>query len=62
VKLSHIIVAERQASAAQQRRCLLPGERQVAGADLQDPAFRTQPPDPQRRLGLASTSGEPPGT
>ena len=53
VQFRYVIGGERDACSAQQRCRLLPGQRQVAGADLQDPALGAQPGDPQRWPGPA---------
>ena len=53
MQFRHVVIAERQASVAQQRCGLLAGQRQVGGADLKDPALSAQPRDPQRRRGPA---------
>ena len=49
VQLSHVILAERDPRLAQQRRRLGKSQRQVAGADLHDPALGAQPRNRQRR-------------
>ncbi len=51
VQPGHLILGQRHLSVAQQRRRLLTGQRQIPGADLQDPALGAQPRHPQRRLG-----------
>ena len=53
VQPGHLILTQRQLRMTQQRGRLLTGERQIGGADLQDPALGAQPRDAQRRLGPA---------
>ena len=53
MQLRQVILTQCDACVAQQRCRLVAGERQVARADLQNPAFGPQPRDPQRRLGPA---------
>ena len=53
LQLRQVIIIERDARVARQQRRLIAGERQVTGADLQDPALGAQPRDAKRRQGLA---------
>jgi len=47
VQVRHVLLGQRHLRCAQQHGRLLAGQRQVGRTDLDDPAFRAQPRDPQ---------------
>ena len=58
MQFGNVLLGDRDVSVAQQQERLVLGERQIPGADLQDPSLGAQPRYPQRRPGSAS-QGQP---